>query len=332
MTSLINYPLTLSMTSLEGLKSSPLNMLAYARIFLPVAWTSFLAMAIIVVVAYASLSMCVSDRKKDGNNVVLETLNGMDYVFKSTLQLEASFSSNTLSTRQFLLWTGLLSYIVFSYYNALLTSYMTVKTKNPRIKSYRDVLDSDFKILILRNSPILKDVSSAKPGTIFHEVYHKLIKGRSDAIVSGFIEARDIMLKDPMYMYMGSPALFSHDKRFIALRDLNEAIKTGVSFLVPKDSDLLKAFNSQIFKLRTSGVWEFLSNKWFAKRKPKSTTEEEETSGSAAWALGYSNLFFPSAFLMFGGSLAIVLAFAEKMLQCRGTGGAVFLRKNHPSF
>ena len=291
-------------------------MLAYVKIFLPMAWISFLAMALLVVIAYTSLSLYVSDGKKRTNNVVLEALKGVDYAFKSTLQLDSSLpSSHRLSAKQFLLWTGLLSFVIFSYYNALLTSYMTVKTKNPMIKSYRDVLDSDFKILILRDSPLLKDVSSAKPGTIFHEVYHKLIKGRSDSIVSSVFEARDIMLKDPKYMYMGSPALFTRDKRFLALKDFNEAINTGVSFLVPKDSDLLKVLDRQMFKLRVSGTWQLLYNMWLGSRKPKPLTAEEETVGSAAWALGYSNLFFPSALLMGGGSLAIVLAFAERMWQ-----------------
>ncbi len=304
------------MTSLEGLKSSPLNMLAYVKIFLPMAWISFLAMAVLMVVAYASLSLYVSDGRKITDNVALDTLKGVDYVFKSTLQLDASLpNSHRLSAKQFLLWTGLLSFVIFSYYNALLTSYMTVKTKNPTIKSYRDVLDSDFKILILRDSPLLKDVSSAKPGTIFHEVYHKLIKGRSDSIVSSVFEARDIMLKDPKYMYMGSPALFTRDKRFLALKDFNEAINTGVSFLVPKDSDLLKVLDRQMFKLRVSGTWQLLYNMWLGSRMSKPLTAEEETGGSAAWALGYSNLFFPSALLMVGGSLAIVLALAERMLQ-----------------
>jgi len=81
-----------------------------------------------------------------------------------------------------------------------------------------------------------------------------------------------------------------------------------VGFVVKKGSEFKGLFNYNLLKLRTSGLLHFLELKWFQARRPQSLRVNSEDSS----ALGYDNLFFPSAALVLGAALALLLAASER--------------------
>ncbi len=60
------------------------------------------------------------------------------------------------------LFVGLLPVVVMAFYEGLLTSFMTITLPPPGIKSFHDVVDGGYKIVVVRGSFQAQQVRIAK--------------------------------------------------------------------------------------------------------------------------------------------------------------------------
>ena len=79
---------------------------------------------------------------------------------------------------------------------------------------------------------------------------------------------------------------------------------------LPKDSEFLGLFNYHLIQMYQSGVLEFINHDFLHQRKPQGANWGY---GEDASALGYENLFFPSAILSIGVVAALFITVAEKI-------------------
>ena len=68
---------------------------------------------------------------------------------KTTLGRDCGLWPNLISARSIVLVIILCSYVVFSYYNSVLTSWMTSGPAAATIKSFQDVIDGDYQVGIV---------------------------------------------------------------------------------------------------------------------------------------------------------------------------------------
>jgi len=88
-----------------------------------------------------------------------------------------------------------------------------------------------------------------------------------------------------------------------------EAIPTQMLLALQKDSELAPLFNFHLQDLIQSGLAARLAHQWLKAAAPPDATER--IFSEEARALGYDNLFFPSAVLSFGVAFALALVAAE---------------------
>ncbi len=86
------------------------------------------------------------------------------------------------------------------------------------------------------------------------------------------------------------------------------------SFGLQTDSEFEEFLNHQIIAMHSSGVVDFLNNKWLGGREPSDDicgSQQQE----GAFPLGFENLFFPSSVFATGVAAAVAMALAEFLIK-----------------
>ena len=138
-----DYVTTLTMLNLDNMDESPINFLAFIKILSIAAWLFFFFACVILALGYVVLHMsegiyinrcCSISLAQNG------LLSGMGFIFRSIIQVDGTCLERTLSWKLFFLTMAIFSHIFFAYYNAILTSFMTVREPAPGMPSTQNML------------------------------------------------------------------------------------------------------------------------------------------------------------------------------------------------
>ncbi len=81
------------------------------------------------------------------------------------------------------------------------------------------------------------------------------------------------MLKDRQVLYNGNPVPFVRDKRFTILENLEDVSRQQITFACPRDSDLSELMSAHLMSIKSSGIFEYISQSAYRQRRPEGYDE-----------------------------------------------------------
>ena len=146
--------------------------ISYMAVFTSASWASLFSLLIAEFAIVCILFGCFSNIKE--GKVIIKSLA---FTARSLLQLDApSPFSSRLSGRVLLLAVALSSVVVAAHYEGMLMSFMTTKPHRPRITSYKDLLNLNYKVIVYKGSKQMTDFVTAPRGSGRQLLYDKMIK------------------------------------------------------------------------------------------------------------------------------------------------------------
>ncbi len=248
---------------------SAVNFWVYMDVFPHIVWAVIAAMLIFsagILLAIDRSPMGPLHDKSDSERFGF--LNGFATAALFLMQLDYPSVARTAevaaSTKIALFVIGASAYLIFAYFSADLTAKMTHKPAGVPIRSFDDLLDTDYQVVTLESSQNHNHLLNAKNGTAMRRVYRETMHGRQKAFVNDIPEARQRLSADPTVLYFGSEATFADDPGFVALR-LDDQVEGYWGFGFRKNSELTEFMNYHLFKMEESGILKKIKDKWFEK-------------------------------------------------------------------
>ncbi len=242
---------------------------------------------------------------------------------KMRSMLDSAFPSSSLfnlatrsaSTRLLFMTTALASTVLLTYYEGMLTSFMTAKPQVTKIGSLGDTLNSDYTIVLFRGAKQEADLYTAPIGTAKREIYETTIKGNSRSYYESRESVENALWNNRHYALYTSEFSLTGTPGVIRITNLKDAPLDRMALAFAKDSELLDFFNHHIIKVHQSGILNFLKDKWLKKRAPDPICGKREERASP---LGYSNLILPTLVFWVGALCAALVSMFESLSKLDG--------------
>ena len=115
---------------------------------------------------------------------------------------------------------GISFYLIFAYYVSDLTAAMTAKPPGNPVKSFNDVIQEDYKILVTGSTSQLAQLKNSAPGSAKYQVYQDQIKGNPKAFVSNQAEAIKVMKEQEktLYFYTSTAKFITDQLKFLQIQ------------------------------------------------------------------------------------------------------------------
>ncbi len=308
MTSFFEGKATLSIVN-PAHKRTPINFAAFLIVFSPYTWLTILVAFMIIWTLQLGHTLTEKNIPRSIKIFSLG-LSSMFWSFKAMLQLQ-NFNPHSLSNKIFVITVAVFFFIILSYYQAMLTSFMTVNAPAAKITSHLDAAEKGYQMIVLEGTSQARDLETALPGTGRYEVYSRQVKGNPEAYFTSISDMKDAMLANPMLATSGSVFFFWQDDRFLSLTSMDDVIMNYGSIALQLDSEFKGLLNHHIMKMMQSGQLAFFHQKWMRQRRPFGPEAHSFDSLGGFSELGYDNLFFP-AFILGTG---VVVSFAFSLLE-----------------
>jgi ABC-type amino acid transport substrate-binding protein len=239
-----------------------LNLLGYLVIFSWTTWGALAGSAVILSVAFAYFIHLNRFKEKSRRKAVLaEVGSGLETVNLSLIQHDGTVEPEALSARMLVLVTNLWSFLIFAFYTADLTSRLTSGPLQAGIKSFQDVLDLGYQMIVLKGSVYQDDLANANPSSILNKIYTKTMQNNSKAFYDNAPQGIAMLMENSKSVAFGVSSGFN-DPNIISL-DVNDALKDSTSFGFPKDSEFYDVLTHYLSKMQESGLMTKIMAKWF---------------------------------------------------------------------
>ena len=114
-------------------------------------------------------------------------------------------------------FTGMGTYVIFSYYTADLTARMTSGPGKSAVKSFSDAFEGEYSIITKEATATHEFMKTAMPGTAMHKVYYETMDGDANSFVKNLNEALGVM--------------YSNEKTLFFTTSLNGFLTDRLTFL-----------------------------------------------------------------------------------------------------
>ena len=84
------------------------------------------------------------------------------------------FQASNLSTKIFLQVICIFGIVIFAYYEADLTTKMTISQQDAPLRSFTDILNTGKKLLVREGTTQLSIARNAKKGTALYNIYQNM--------------------------------------------------------------------------------------------------------------------------------------------------------------
>ena len=211
-------------------------------------------------------------------------------------------------------WLSIAAFTVvaLAYYDANLTSRMTVASPALVIRSFQDTLDHHYTVVTTKATVFEELLQKAAEGTPAHQVYQSMTKNPSTLTQSGE-SSYEYLQRHPKSTFFGT-SLSVFGKPHVSSPESYMITHLALGF--QKDSELREMFNYHITRLRVAGLLEQLHDRWVLQGEPEKTerTTPGQESLITAFTLGYENLLFPFSVFCCGLVISLGLSIVEKCL------------------
>jgi hypothetical protein len=151
--------------------------------------------------------------------------------------------------------------ILWCHFSSDLMARMTFAPQTTGIRSFQDVIDGNFKVVVLEFSSGHEFLQDADPMSAKYKYYHKNMDGNPDAFVTSHKQAKDAMIERENTLYYGTTFYVIGDDRFIALK-MTDATYSTFGWAFPKQSELTDFFSYHLHQLKEKGLLDKFYTKW----------------------------------------------------------------------
>eukprot|EP00095_Tigriopus_kingsejongensis_P003977 maker-scaffold310_size212938-snap-gene-1.21 protein:Tk03977 transcript:maker-scaffold310_size212938-snap-gene-1.21-mRNA-1 annotation:"hypothetical protein BRAFLDRAFT_85341" len=160
-----------------------INLWVFVEVFNQTVWI----MVLVMILSYAGLFALVPMLHIESLHNTSDKftfLNGVALAGLILLQRDYEMMKTRLPTRILFLFTCATGFVLFSFYTAVLTTNMTVLLAPHRIKSFQDVLGTDYKVVTTQNSAMHSALRDTDPGTSLNKLYESKMRGNPSAFTT----------------------------------------------------------------------------------------------------------------------------------------------------
>jgi ABC-type amino acid transport substrate-binding protein len=218
-------------------------------------------------------------------------------------QLSYNVLIKSKSAMILLLLSSLATYIIFSYYTCDLTARMTSGPPDVPIRSFQDVLDRKYEVVVLDGSSNQMFLKTSHEGSAMHKLYYTAMEGNPNAQVQSNEEGKESALTRDKTLLFTSALTILGDERFIPLR-LTDAIYGHSGWAFKKNSQFTDFFNYHLSQMAEDGVKSILRKRWLFR-------PTAEFGVSEAISLGYDNTLFPFCMVVAGIIFSVIIILCE---------------------
>ena len=305
------------MTLVSGTpKGESINFTAYLFIFKDTVWivifVSVACVAFVMVIISANLIGETFHELNDSEKFTFN--NAFASVLLTLGQLNYSLKRTKYSSKILFFFSSIFAFLIFAYYNAVLTSLMTSVPTTIKIRSFKDAVDAGLKVFVWKAGSAEHAMRNAEEGSYMKLAYEQMMsRPDEEKYVTSLQGTLNLLAKDPQFIHFGgSTSLKSFPQ--LTILDIEEKRHFSNSIGFQKGSEFKKMFDFYLLQIKQSGLFVKLENKWLEKGKVEPLNEVLEAISQAARPLGYDNLLFPFLSLIGGVSVAILLILLEKII------------------
>jgi hypothetical protein len=219
-------------------------------------------------------------------------------------QLSYDVVIDKISAKVLFFIAGMTTHVVYAYYTSDLTARMTSGPPSNSIRSFNDVIEKDYKVIVHESTSNHVFLKSANPNSAMFKFYWSQMDGNSDSFVNSAEEAVGRVLTEEKTLFFTSMFSAFGDERIVTLKMI-DSISSNNGWAFQKDSELVDFFNHHLFKMQQSGVQYRVNRDWKYRAN-------EDFGFPEAISLGYGNAAYPFLLLMGGVCSAICLLSVEK--------------------
>ncbi len=180
---------------------------------------------------FNSLSVCILELLQIGYNVII-----------------ASASSKVL-----FLVMSLFGYLIFTYYTCDLTARMTSGPPKSTVRSFQDVLDNDYHVIVMGATSNEELLANSDEGSAMHSVYYNRMRGTESAFVNTTAVGLKRILTEEKTLYYSLSFTVLGLSDFEAL-DIAERVKSYNGWAFKKGSELTSFFNYHLLRMDENGL------------------------------------------------------------------------------
>ena len=236
-------------------------------------------------------------------------LNSVAMVGALLLQRDYPLRKNVLSSKVLFLTASAFTFFIYNGYTAILTSTMISKPRQATINSFKEILNSDYKLAVWEKTVPHSIFRGANEGTTKSKLSQDLI------FYDSAKSAVDMLNADPNLLAYESVITFAGESSLTRLHNFNEPRRYKSAIALKKNSEFLGLINYQLTKMSQSGLRDYLLLKWsleeYPSREEVDADSTFEPSVVTAAVLGYENLSSPFFLLVIGVLLSWALVVFE---------------------
>ena len=296
-------------------KGETMNFSVYIHVFTDMVWLlMFIVVALLAtgMVAISTLGPEQYHRARDSEGFYL--WHAVSSVLLSMIQRDYIMTRRKKASKAIFVSTSVYAYLLFTYYNGVLTAHMTTSAPPVQISSFQDILDKDMNVYVWGTSSGEEIFASSPKGSPMQQAYKQMAsRVKSNKYIYSDQAAVQKVMEDQTKAFFGSTSGLLSYPEVIVLK-IEESSTTHLSIALQKNSELTKLFDYHLGKMLQSGLIRKMRNKWLLKDRVSGTVNGN--LGEAANPLGYDNLLFPFLGLVGGVILSGVIILAEYVNSC----------------
>ncbi len=159
------------------------------------------------------------------------------------------------TSARILLFCGSLSCLmVFDMATSDLTSRLTTATPPSPAKSFQDVLENGYNVVVIRGTSDDENLSTARPGSAMHAVYHGRMADDPAAFVTGTREAFGRLEMNKRTLYFGSIFDVVSTTQFVPL-DISDSVHSQLGWAFGKNSEFTDFFSHHLLQMQETGLF-----------------------------------------------------------------------------
>ena len=213
-TSVVDFPIPVRREAITLMSAIPRgntrNMWGYVRVFGVAQWTIFLALLMTLGFGlYATTSVNTLRRENTESSSMKYALSDFSTALLFVLQMGEHTSVNKLATRLISMTMAMLTFLMFLYYNCVITAEMTSGPPGIPVNNFEDVLFYGYRVTTYSPN-YQRQLATEEPGTAKHRVYEKYLKEKElknsvESVNAAFMET----LEDPKTLIYGAVGIIS---------------------------------------------------------------------------------------------------------------------------
>ncbi len=180
-------------------------------------------------------------------------LNGLAVCTLLLFQLSYDMTLASASAKILVLSASHLTFLIFTYYTCDLTARMTSGPAPFEIRSFRDVIDREYRVITQPGTSNHEFLRTAKEGTAMHAVYYGTMDGNPEAFVDTQAIGWDLVKTQPKVLLFESSVGLMGRTDVVSL-DMVDSIHGQIGWALRKDSEFKELFDFHLAKLKETGV------------------------------------------------------------------------------